>query len=57
MGGGEPPSERGKVRVGNYLTREEPKEGWLTISCFCVCVCVLQVTWRANGIVLYMYSG
>ena len=24
---------------------------------FCVCVCVLQVTWRANGIVLYMYSG
>ena len=38
--------------------REESKEGWLTISCFaCVCVCVLQVTWRANGIVLYMYSG
>ena len=24
---------------------------------FCVCVCVLQVTWRANGIVLYMYEG
>ena len=23
----------------------------------CVCVCVLQVTWRANGIVLYMYEG
>ena len=23
----------------------------------CVCVCVLLVTWRANGIVLYMYSG
>ena len=22
-----------------------------------VCVCVLLVTWRANGIVLYMYSG
>ena len=36
--------------------REESKEGWLTISCF-VCVCVLQVTWRANGIVLYMYEG
>ena len=25
--------------------------------CVCVCVCVLLVTWRANGIVLYMYSG
>ena len=24
---------------------------------FCVCVCVLQVTWRANGIVLYMHEG
>ena len=24
---------------------------------FCMCVCVLQVTWRANGIVLYMYEG
>ena len=23
----------------------------------CVCVCVLLVTWRANGIVLYMYEG
>ena len=22
-----------------------------------MCVCVLQVTWRANGIVLYMYEG
>ena len=25
--------------------------------CVCVCVCVLLVTWRANGIVLYMYEG
>ena len=24
---------------------------------FFVCVCVLLVTWRANGIVLYMYEG
>ena len=22
-----------------------------------MCVCVLLVTWRANGIVLYMYEG
>ena len=22
-----------------------------------MCVCVLQVTWGANGIVLYMYEG
>ena len=22
-----------------------------------LCVCVLLVTWRANGIVLYMYEG
>ena len=22
-----------------------------------MCVCALQVTWRANGIALYMYEG
>ena len=27
------------------------------VNNFLFCVCVLQVTWRANGIVLYMYEG
>ena len=57
MGGGAPPSGRGKVREGNLANEGTSLRGMDSNSCFCVCVCVLQVTLACESIVLYMCEG
>ena len=58
MGGGAPPSGRGKVREGSLANEGTSLRGMDNNFCFMgVCVCVLQVTLVCESIVLYMCEG
>ena len=57
MGGGAPPSERGKVREGSLANEGTSLRGMGNNFLFFGCVCVLQVTLACESIVLYMCEG
>ena len=57
MGGGAPPSGRGKVREGSLANEGTSLRGIDNNFLFFMGVCVLQVTLACESIVLYMCWG